>query len=93
MRKRPSPPRIPLRPLYSVSELARATGVSRKYLRRVLDERGVQLFVMGGRPWVPLSEIVAKLKPLWDSVQASGGVQDEADEGDAVGVAESHRDE
>jgi hypothetical protein len=79
MRGRPSPPRIPLRPLYTISELARATGVSRACLRDMLQERGVELFVAGRRRWVPLSEIVAKLKPVWDSVQANGDLQDEGD--------------
>ncbi len=92
MKGRPSPPRLPLRALYTMAELVRATGVSRRYLRRALEERGVELFVIGGRPWVPLSEIVAKLKPLWDSVQASGGVEDEGDEGDALGLAGSDGD-
>jgi hypothetical protein len=36
----------------------------------VLEERGVALLFVRGRPCVPLSEIVAKLKPLWDSMEA-----------------------
>ncbi len=79
MKGRPSLPRIPLRPLYTISELARATGVSRKCLRDMLAERKVELFVAGGRCWVPLSEIVAKLRPVWESVQANGDLQGEGD--------------
>jgi hypothetical protein len=45
----------------------------------MLDERGVELFYVCGRPCVPLSEIVAKLKPLWDSVRAAGAVPGEGD--------------
>jgi hypothetical protein len=45
----------------------------------MLDERGIELFFVGGRPCVPLSEIVAKLKPLWDSVQAFEALQGEGD--------------
>jgi hypothetical protein len=56
--------------------------MGRGRLRRMLDERGVELFFVSGRPCVPLSEIVAKLKPLWDSVQASEGLPGEADERD-----------
>ncbi|MGH7293719.1 MAG: hypothetical protein ACRELB_02245 [Polyangiaceae bacterium] len=93
MRHRPSPPRLPLRALYTIAELTRATGVSRRYLRRALEERGVELFFIAGRPWVPLSEIVAKLKPLWDSAKASGGVDEEGDVGGVVGEAGSDRDE
>jgi AraC-like DNA-binding protein len=85
MKDRPSPPRLPLRALYTISELARATGMSRRYLRRALEERGVTLFVVAGRPWVPLSEIKAKLGTLWDSTMASGSVEDEGDASDAEG--------
>ena len=81
----PPPPglgRIPPRPLYSIRELARATGIGRDRLRRMLVERDVEFFYVGGRPCVPLSEIVAKLKPLWDSVQASESLRGEGDEED-----------
>jgi hypothetical protein len=77
--REPSPGRLPLRPLYSLAELARAMRVDRGRLRRMLDERGVELFYVCGRPCVPLSEIVAKLKPLWDSVRAAGAVPGEGD--------------
>ena len=45
----------------------------------MLDERGVELFYVCGRPCVPLSEIVAKLKPPWDSVPAAGAASGEGD--------------
>jgi hypothetical protein len=35
--------------------------------------------VLGGRACVPLSEIIAKLKPLWDSVHAVGAVPEDDD--------------
>jgi hypothetical protein len=89
---RPSPPRLPLRALYTMAELVRATGVSRRYLRRALEERGVELFFIGGRPWVPLSEIVAKLKPLWDSAKATGSIDEEAEVGEPMGEAEPEWD-
>jgi hypothetical protein len=78
----PTSLRIPLRALYSIAELARATRMGRARLRRMLDERGVELFVVRGRPCVPLSEIIAKLKPLWDSVQASEDLAGEGDDGE-----------
>ncbi|HEY6458733.1 MAG TPA: hypothetical protein VIY73_01240 [Polyangiaceae bacterium] len=83
MKQPPTSLRIPVRTLYSIAELARATRMGRGRLRRMLDERGVELFVVNGRPCVPLSEIVAKLKPLWDSVQASEDLGGEGDDGDA----------
>jgi hypothetical protein len=53
--------------------------MERRRLRRMLDDRGVEVFHVGGRACVPLSEIIAKLKPLWDSVQAVGPVPEEDD--------------
>jgi hypothetical protein len=53
--------------------------MGRGRLRRMLDERGVELFFVSGRPCVPLSEIVAKLKPLWDSVEASEELEGQGD--------------
>jgi hypothetical protein len=47
----------------------------------MLDERGVELFYVRGRPCVPLSEIVAKLKPLWDSVHAAQEAGDTDEDG------------
>jgi hypothetical protein len=70
-----------VRPLYSIAELARVTRMGRGRLRRMLDERGVELLFVHGRPCVPLSEIVAKLKPLWDSVQASEALQGDGGDG------------
>ena len=71
------PGRLPVRPLYTISELARATRVSRDRMRRLLLDRGIEFLYVGGRPCVPLSEIVAKLKPLWDSVLAAQEVSGE----------------
>jgi len=50
----------------------------------MLVERGVELFYVGGRPYVPLSEIVAKLKPLWDSMGAAQSGPEEGDADDAL---------
>ena len=82
--REPSPGRFPLRPLYTISELARATGVERRRLRRMLDERGVEIFYVSGRPCVPLSELLAKLKPLWDSMDAAQPAPEEGDPDDGL---------
>ncbi|HEY2511039.1 MAG TPA: hypothetical protein VGI39_09295 [Polyangiaceae bacterium] len=79
MKRPPTSARLPVRTLYSLAELARATRMGRGRLRRMLDERGVELFFVSGRPCVPLSEIVAKLKPLWDSVEASEELEGQGD--------------
>jgi hypothetical protein len=69
-------PRLPLRRLYSISEFARAARMDRRRLRRLLEECGVELFPVGRRMSVPLSEIIAKLKPLWDSIRAYDALSD-----------------
>jgi hypothetical protein len=63
--------RLALRCFYTVGELARAARVDRRTVLRMLHVRGVEVLALGNRTYVPLSEIVEKLKPLWDSVQAS----------------------
>jgi hypothetical protein len=83
VREPAGPGRIPLRPLYTISELARATRIERRQLRRMLAERGVELFYIGARPYVPLSELIAKLKPWWDSIGAAGSGPEEGDSDDA----------
>ncbi len=79
-----SPGSVRLRPFYSIRELARASRIERRQLRRMLVERGVELFYVGRRPYVPLSEIVAKLKPLWDSMGAASSAPEEGDAEDAL---------
>lgn len=78
-----NPGRVPLRPLYTISELARATRIERRRLRRMLVECSVELFYVSGRPYVPLSELIAKLKPLWDSMGAARSGPAEGDSDDA----------
>ena len=50
----------------------------------MLDERGVEIFYVSGRPCVPLSELLAKLKPLWDSMEAAQPAPEEGDSDDAL---------
>jgi hypothetical protein len=57
--------------LYSIAELARFARVTTRLLRRVLRANAVVL-VSGGRSlYVPLSEIEAKIPPLWTSLEAA----------------------
>ena len=66
---------LPVRVLYSVNELARAVGVDRRRLHRLLVACGVELLPLGSRVFVPLSEIATKLKPLWESIRAAESVR------------------
>ena len=59
---------LPLRALYTVGELARAVGVSRYMMTRLLRAKGVELLRSGRRLIVPLCEIEEKLPLLWRSV-------------------------
>jgi hypothetical protein len=57
--------------VYSIAALARAANVTPHLLRRLLVANGVT-FVRAGRAMlVPLSEIEARIPPLWESIKAA----------------------
>jgi hypothetical protein len=62
---------LPLRALYPMAQLARATGMGRTRLRAALDRAGVRLFRSGRTSWVPLSEIQGKVPALWECIRAA----------------------
>jgi hypothetical protein len=57
--------------LYSIPALARVAGVTRYKLRRVLLAAGVRLIRAGRALYVPISEIEAKIPPLWQSIRGA----------------------
>ncbi len=59
---------LPLKALYTVSELCDATGLSRARLNRLLRTCQVELFSRGRSVYVPLSEIRTRLEPLWREI-------------------------
>ncbi len=75
---------LPLSALYTVAALARASGVERRRLLRVLEAAGVKFLRCGRYSLVALSELERKVPVLWDSIKAVyalGGI-DGVDGGD-----------
>jgi hypothetical protein len=62
---------LPLRALYSLTQLANACAVDRRTMRVVLDEAGVRFLKTGRSWWIPLSELELKVPPLWESIKAA----------------------
>jgi hypothetical protein len=62
---------LPLQAMYTAAELARAIGISRRRLLRVLDAWGAYTVEVGTEVWVPMSELEGKLEPLWESILAA----------------------
>jgi len=62
---------LPLRALYSLSQVAKACALDRRAMKVVLDEAGVRFLKSGERWWVPLSELELKVPPLWESIKAA----------------------
>jgi excisionase family DNA binding protein len=50
------------KPLYTIAELCRMTGLSRGQIERLLKRNGIRVMQTGrGKRWVPLAEIAEKL--------------------------------
>ncbi len=62
---------LPLRAAYTVAELARASGIERRRLRRILDDAGVTLVRSGRVCLVSLSELERKVPQLWEGIQVA----------------------
>ena len=68
-RRRVAP--MPLKALYTISELASASGLCRKRLLRLFDRIGLQTMRSGSLVLVPLSELEEKAWPFWESIQTA----------------------
>ncbi|MGO8998002.1 MAG: hypothetical protein ACLQVI_32170 [Polyangiaceae bacterium] len=62
---------LPLRAAYTVTELARATGIERRRLQRALEDAGVRFLQAGRVRLVSLSEIERKVPLLWEGIKAA----------------------
>jgi hypothetical protein len=62
---------LPVRGFYKIAELARALGTTRWRIGQMLAQAGVELYVPGKVALVPLSELEAKAKPLWEGIKAA----------------------
>jgi hypothetical protein len=71
---------LPIKALYTIGELARASSLERRKLKRVLERRGVEFVVSGRVSYVALSELEVKVRPLWEGVQAAHALRGFTDE-------------
>jgi len=70
MRKRRSKPQrgLSIKPLYTIGDLADATGIDRFSVRRLLEKNGVEWVRSGRSLLIPISELKEKLRNVWDSI-------------------------
>ena len=59
---------LELKAVYTALELARSLGISRYRLTRLLEAQDVLVYRIGRTVLVPVSEVRAKLQPLWESL-------------------------
>jgi AraC-like DNA-binding protein len=62
---------LPIKPFYSLSELARVCGVQRRTLRKLFHREGIELLGSGKLAFVSLSEIERKLPTLFEGIRAA----------------------
>jgi hypothetical protein len=62
---------LPVRALYTVGELTKATAIPRRRLVRLLDDARVRYIRAGRLMYVPLSELEEKVQPLWEGIKAA----------------------
>jgi len=72
--------RLPIKAIYTIGELSRASSIERRRLRRILDREGVELLVSGRISYVSLSELEVKVRPLWEGIKAAHALRGFADE-------------
>jgi len=65
-----------LKPLYTIAELCKMTGLSRGQVERLLRRNGIRVMQTGRRRWVPLSEIAEKLELLSRSLKLADFLND-----------------
>ena len=71
MTLRPSMQRLHLKALYTVGELATASGLDRRNLRLLLQQAGCELMVSGNAYYVSLADLELKVRPLWEGIKAA----------------------
>jgi hypothetical protein len=71
-------PGLPIKSAYSITELARASGIERRTLKRLLTRSGVDFVGSGRILYVSLSELEVKVRPLWEGIKAAHSFGGEA---------------
>jgi len=66
---------LPIQAFYSLPELARASGISRFKLRRMLESKGIAFERSGRSVLVGLSELEKKYPELWDSIKIAASLR------------------
>jgi hypothetical protein len=62
---------LPIKPFYSLTELARICEVERRVLRKLLHREGVEIIGGGKLSFVSLSEIERKLPSFFEGIRAA----------------------
>ena len=62
---------LPIKPLYSLTELARVCAVERRVLRKLFAREGIELVGGGKLSFVSLSEIEQKLPSFVEGIKAA----------------------
>jgi hypothetical protein len=59
---------LPMKVLYTATELSASLGISRHMLFELVRVRGMVTYRLERNTLIPLSEIKDKLEPVWDAI-------------------------
>ena len=62
---------LPIKPMYSLAELARLCGVERRVLRKLFAREGIEILGHRRLSFVSLSEIERKLPSLFEGIRVA----------------------
>jgi hypothetical protein len=62
---------IPIKPVYSLAELADVCGVKRRLFRKLLVDEGIEILGRHRGSYVSLSEIERKLPSLFEGIRVA----------------------
>jgi hypothetical protein len=62
---------LPIKPIYSLTELARSCAVERRVLRKLFAREGVEVLGSGKLSFVSLSEIERKLPTFFEGIKVA----------------------
>jgi hypothetical protein len=72
--------RLPIKAVYTIGELARASSIERRKLKRLLEREGVEFLRSGRISYVSISELEVKARPLWEGIKAAHALRGFVDE-------------
>jgi hypothetical protein len=68
---------LPIKPMYSLAELAHTCGVERRVLQTVLEREGIEIIGGGKLSYVSLAEIERKLPTLFEGIRVAHSLLEE----------------